>query len=487
MSLDSVKLTTESTQIAEHAHAAVSAWIEEETCTSEFKDKRLTKRFKTVLKQLSSANAESIPWACQDWANAKAAYRFFDNERVNDADILAGHFRSTRERFAGTSATVLVLHDTTEFSYQRENIGLLHKPKFGPSARWRKDNPLCGLSMHSSLAVTTGGLPLGLAAVKFWTRKQFKGANALKRKINPTRMPIGQKESIRWLENLHQSHTLLGEGGRCVHIGDRESDIYELFCAAQEAGTHFLVRTCVDRLAMKGESTVSEEMETVPVKGLHRIEVRDDKDNVSVATLELKYKRIKVCPPIGKQNQYPALCLTVIHASERDAPADREPIEWKLLTDLPVSSREQAIEKLKWYALRWKIEVFHKILKSGCKVEASGLRTAERLINLIATCCILAWRIFWMTMIKREQPASTPTVALTQLEIDVLDRLAPDKTGLASTGRTLSDYMTKIAKLGGYLARANDPAPGNTIMWRGLAHLTDITLGFALNGKFVGN
>ena len=104
--------------------------------------------------------------------------------------------------------------------------------------------------MHSSFAVTTKGLPLGLAAIKFWTRKKFKGTNALKKHINPTRMPIEKKESYRWLENLKQSTELLNEPDRCVHIGDRESDIYELFSTAKNAGTHFLVRICVDRLAV---------------------------------------------------------------------------------------------------------------------------------------------------------------------------------------------------------------------------------------------
>ena len=105
-------------------------WVDQEVLASEFKDKRLGKRFKTVLRQLSEAIAESIPWACQDWASTKAAYRFFDNERVSDDEILSGHFRSTRERFAVTQTKILVLHDTTQLSYRRQNIGLLHKPKY---------------------------------------------------------------------------------------------------------------------------------------------------------------------------------------------------------------------------------------------------------------------------------------------------------------------------------------------------------------------
>ena len=137
--------------------------------------------------------------------------------------------------------------------------------------------------MHTSLAVTTEGLPLGLSAVKFWTRQKFKGTAALKRKVNPTRVPIEQKESIRWLENLRQSMALLGAPARCVHIGDRESDIYELFCTAQELGTHFLVRTCVDRLAGDGQHTIADEMDEVRVQGVHRVEVRDGKGRVETA------------------------------------------------------------------------------------------------------------------------------------------------------------------------------------------------------------
>jgi hypothetical protein len=138
--------------------------------------------------------------------------------------------------------------------------------------------------MHSSLAVTTEGLPLGLTAVKFWTRKKFKGTAALKKKINPTRVPIEKKESIRWLENLKQSTELLNDPGRCVHIGDRESDICELFCAAQQIGTHFLVRTCVDRSAGNGDHTIADEMDEVAVKGLHRVEVRDSNGDASPTT-----------------------------------------------------------------------------------------------------------------------------------------------------------------------------------------------------------
>lgn len=158
-----------------------------------------------------------------------------------------------------------------------------------------------------------------------------------------------------------------------------------------------------------------------------------------------------------------------------------------MLTDLPVQSRKDAIEKLEWYALRWKIEVFHKILKSGCKAEESRLRTAERLANLISVFCILSWRVFWMTMLNRSAPTAPPNVALTETEIELLNHLVKDKGQAASRRKTLSHYLIKIARLGGYLARANDPPPGNMVMWRGLSRLTDIGLGAVIGVKIVGN
>jgi hypothetical protein len=466
-----------------------TAWFDRELAGCHFADERLKKRFRKLVAQMGSAMGQSIPMVCQDWTNTKAAYRFFSNDRVSETDILAGHFQSTRERTVAADGPILVLHDTTEFSYQREDteaIGITKSINSGWDKAGRlRSHTVCGILMHSSLAVTTEGLPLGLAAIKFWTRKKFKGTNALKKKINPTRVPIEKKESVRWLENVQRSTELLGDPGRCVHIGDRESDIYELFCAAREIETHFVIRTCVDRLAGDGDHTIADEMEEVAVKGLHRIEVRDSKGDPDEAVLEIRYRKIRVLPPIGKQNRYPPLTLTVIHAEERRTPKNRKKIEWKLITDLPITSRADAIQKLEWYATRWKIEVFHKILKSGCKAEESKLRTAQRLTNLVAVFCILSWRIFWLTMLNRSAPDAQPSLALTEAESAVLDRLVNDKS--PARRKTLSHYLTKIARLGGYLARTNDPPPGNTVMWRGMSRLTDIMLGAMVGTEIVGN
>jgi len=233
--------------------------------------------------------------------------------------------------------------------------------------------------------------------------------------------------------------------------------------------------------------TISDEMDAAAIKGLHRVEVGDGKGDVSEAVLEIKYQRIHVLPPIGKQKRYPTLNLTVIHAHERGASKGRKPIDWKLITDLPVGSNKDAIERLNWYAMRWKIEVFHKVLKSGCKAEDSKLRTAHRLANLISVFCILSWRVFWMTMLNRATQDAPPKLALTDMEITLLDHLVKDTAKTPIRARTLPHYLTKIARLGGYLARASDPPPGNMVMWKGLSRLIDIELGATIGARFVGN
>jgi Transposase DNA-binding len=467
-------------------------WVDREIDESAFKDARLGKRFRELLIRMGGGIGESIPLACQDWANTKAAYRFFSNKRVREGDIMSGHFDATRARFEATRGTVLLLQDTTEFTYQRarpELVGFTKDINSGKDKRGRfRHHTLCGILMHSSLAVTTDGLPLGLTAVKFWTRKKFKGTAALKRKVNPTRVPIEKKESVRWLDNLRQSIGLLGKPTRCIHVGDRESDIFELYCLTRELGTHFIVRMQTDRLAGDGDHTISEEMDEVAIKGLHRVEVRNENGDPISVTLEIRTKRIHVLPPIGKQNRYPALDLTVIHATERGAPKGRKPIEWKLMTDLPARSRSEAVEKIDWYAMRWKIEVFHKILKSGCRAEDSRLRTADRLANLLAVFCILSWRVFWLTMLNRTSPNAPPEMALASIEIGLLDRLVAGAGNRRCRSGTLSFYLIKIARLGGYLARSSDPPPGNTVIWRGLSRLTDIEMGLELGlARNVGN
>lgn len=466
--------------------------MEDETAACDLGDGRLNRRLGAMLSAMGERPGKSLPTAFQDWANTKAAYRFFANENISEDKILAGHFAASALRVKAVDGAILILQDTTEFSFQRatpEKIGFTktstgHKTKEGR----HHQHTICGLLMHASLAVTPDGLPLGLTAVKVWSRDKFKGTAALKRKINPTRVPIDRKESIRWLDNLRRSTELIGEPERCVHIGDRESDIYELFCLAQDLGTNFLVRSCVDRLAEDGGTTIAQMMKNILPSGAHRIRFRDASGKDQEALLAVKFATMVVRPPVGKQKRYAHQQLQIIHAEERDAPADRAPLFWKLITNLPVATHEDAVHKLGWYARRWSIEIFFKTLKTGCRVEEVRLTTADRLANCIALCCVVAWRIHWLTMLRRGDPDAAPGAVFTEAEIEFLDRSAPNPG--PDLTRNLDFYMVRVARLGGYLARRHDPPPGATVMWRGFSRLVDLIEGYTVgkgNRPSVGN
>ena len=313
--------------------------------------------------------------------------------------MLAGHFTATAMRCATSEGPILILQDTTEFIYSRarpDKIGFIKTVNAGPYKACQPNAvTLCGMLMHSNLAVTLTGTPLGLTAAKFWTRTKFKGTWTLKRHVNPTRVPIETKESYRWLENLRQSMALIGAPERCVHVADRESDIYELFCLAQDLDTRFLVRVQTNRLAavpanaklQLGAHRVFAQLATAPWAGCHCVTVGQGE----TARLHVKFSAIETLPPIGKQKRYRPQLLTYIHALEIDPPAERPPIDWKLVTNLPVGDLAAAVEKLEWYALRWKIEVFHKVMKSGWRAEEARLETAERLAKFLALIAVVSW------------------------------------------------------------------------------------------------
>jgi hypothetical protein len=469
------------------------SWVEEEMGGCQFSDKRLGKRATIMIKDISAKIGESIPIASQDWASTQAAYRFVGNESVSPEDILGGHFLATRQRIAATSGPVLILHDTTEFvsGSKSPDMGFLQHSVIGRTSKGGSSEiAVRGVAMHSSLALTPEGLPLGLTAAKLWTREKSEESDSSKKKKKweLALVPIEEKESFRWLENLTEVTELLGATESCVHIGDRESDIFEFFVIAEELKTHFLLRSNSDRVTSEDGKAISLVMEDEPVRGEHQIELTDRHGKKHQTILELKFRQIEVPPPSGKKRQYSPIAMTVIHAIERGEPEGRERIEWKLLTNLPAKTLSQAVEKLNWYAMRWKIEVFHKILKSGCKAEDSKLRTSERLTNFVALCCIVAWRVFWLTMLRRTAPEAPACVALTETEIKILDvAVKPLPRETQSTSKTVSDCILKLARLGGYLARAGDPPPGNLVIWRGLSRLNDLHLGYLLGRKDVCN
>ena len=342
----------------------MGSWVDNETAGCDLGDARLNRRLGVMLAALGARPGKSLPTAFQDWANTKAAYRLFANENVSEDKILAGHFAASALRVQAMDGPILVLQDTTEFSFKRAEPGKIGFTKTSCGRKTKEgrhhQHTIRGMLMHASLAVTPDGLPLGLTAAKFWSREKFKGTKALARKVNPTRVPIEQKESMRWLDNLRLSTKLIGAPEQCVHVGDRESDITELYCLAQQLGTNFLVRSCVDRLAQDGETTIAQVMAAIEPSGTHLVRFRDAAVQPQEARLSVKFASMTVRLPIGKQKRYEHQQLRIIHAAEIDPPDHRAPLLWKLITNLGVTSFAEAAHKLEWYTRRWSIETFSR-------------------------------------------------------------------------------------------------------------------------------
>ena len=456
-------------------------WLDKELSSCVFKDKRLGDRFKLLVQSLHGNHGKSIPQIFQEWGATKAVYRFLSNDRIEEHEILEGHFNQTQERIENCSGPILILHDTTEFSYNRkkpEEIGYTRK-----NNKLRSYDQLiptkykvCGILMHASLAITPEGIPLGLTSTRFWSRHVFKNTTQMKRYINPTRVPINEKESIKWIKNLEESNEKTRtDPSQIIHVGDRESDIYEYFSSCSDLGSYFLVRACVNRLA--NETTIVEELGREKKLYNHKISFQNAKGKKINAKLKIKVKTLKLHPPVDKKSNYSDLQVTVISAVETDNPIDREKIKWTLLTNLPVTNKKQAILALEWYKQRWRIEEYFKILKSGLRIEESKLRTADRLTKLISISCILAWRIQWLTMLNRSSNTLNPRLVFSSEEIKVM------RLYFNSRPKYLHECTILLARLGGYLNRKNDPPPGNKIIWRGFNKLFELQQGFTLAQK----
>ena len=482
-------MKSRSSAVVNALHSAIStAWVDSELSAGQFADARHGARLNSLVHSMAESIGRSIPLACEDWANTKAAYRLFSNERISDKEILSGHLAATSGRVSAGDGPVLVLHDTTEFTFKRGDTQAVgwpsdHKNGAGKGRVAVRRHTEHSVFMHAGLVVTPRGLPLGLAAVRLWTRPEKSLRKSLSARELQAR-PAEQKESYRWLENLRESTQRLGPGN-CIHVGDREADMLALFNAAQDLDTHFLVRITGKRATDEQGASVDSVMKKVPVAGTRHVTFKDVKGTTHTAELQVRFCRMTLVRSKHKRKDCPPVEATIIYASEKAKPEGRARLDWKLVTNLDVSSLADATEKLDWYAMRWKIEIFHKILKSGCNVEESKLQTTHRLTNLIAVSCIVAWRVFWMTMINRSQKSVPAHLVLTELEMRILDRRVKDRKPPGC--KDLAYYINKIARLGGYLDRANDPPPGNVVMWRGLSKLADIVIGAEIGTGLVGN
>jgi hypothetical protein len=380
--------------------------------------------------------------------------------------LLAPHYQATRPRLA-REPIVLAVQDTTSLDYTTqptlEGLGPIGSHRAGP----------VGLLVHSTLAVTPAGLPLGLLAVQGWARDPATFGKRHRRAA----LPLAQKESAKWLRSFQAAARVQAQvpGTTVVSVGDREADLYELFVAAQApAGPQLLVRATRERRLADGQGPLWAHVAAQRPAGVHRVRLpRRPGQRARVAELEVRYAAVTLRPPKRKRT-LPPVAVWAIHAREVAPPAGVEPVQWLLLTTLEVASLAQATEKLDWYTQRWTIEVFHRTLKSGCRIEDRQLGSAARLENCLALDLVVAWRIVYLTMLGRETPAVPCTVAFDDAEWQALYGFVHRTPRVPAQPPTLREAVRLVAGLGGFLGRKGDGDPGTQTLWLGLQRLADI-------------
>jgi hypothetical protein len=449
------------------------SWAEEEFAQVSMNDERLNHRCQRLADALGQQPTAPINQACEDWADSKAAYRFMDNPDVSPDGILAPHNQRTVERMEGHKV-VLAVQDTTffNFTHHPETQGLGEIGAKGQNQR--------GFGLHSTLAVTPDGQPLGLLTQAFLERPIGKPAHTPQ---EMQKLPIEAKESYRWLEAFETTIQLAPEGVQVVTVCDREADIYEMFALAEERQAPLLVRADDNRCLQADEAKhLWPKVERQPLQGEIGVQITGNaKRKERQATVSIRFCTVKLRPPWRpEQKKLPVVTLQAILVREEHPPenlaqlGDHEPIEWMLLTNTPVNSFDDAVQVVAWYCCRWQIEVFHKIIKSGCRVEDCLLQTAQRLQNYITLMCIVAWRLHWLTYINRTEPDLPCTHLLTTVEWQALYMRIHKTTKFPKTLPTVRQAVRWIAQLGGFLGRKSDGEPGITAIWRGWQRLQDL-------------
>jgi hypothetical protein len=459
-------------------------WASEEFAQVELKDGRLNWRCQELASTLAQQPDMPINQACEDWADTKAAYRFFDNKKVTPERILAPHQCRTVSRMS-QHPLVLAVQDTTFFNYTHHP----HTKELGMIGNKKQKQQ--GFGMHSTLAVTPTGMPLGLLTQAFFTRP---GDEPSHQPNDLHKLPIEEKESYRWLEAFEQTIALIPDGVDVVSVCDREADIYEMFTLAQEKEAHLLVRASADRALVDKEARrLWPKVERQAIVGHLTVHITPNQKRAArTARVSLRFTQVQLKPPWRpKQKKLPIVILNAILVREDNPPAGvAEPIEWLLLTNTPVVTFEDALQVVQWYCTRWQIEVYHKVIKSGCKVEDCRLKTAGRLQNYIALMNVVAWRLMWLTYINRAEPDLPCTAILTTSEWESLYMRIHKTTQLPQSVPTVRQAVRWIAQLGGFLGRKGDGEPGVVVIWRGWQRLQDIAATWYLvkeQTQLVGN
>lgn len=449
-------------------------WINEEFKNVDLGDRRLNDRIKIMAEQRMKNPGGTIPECSCGKKGMKAMYRFFDNPYFEHNDITKSHKESTVERIR-KEKVVLAIQDTTSIDYssltKTEGLGVLEKT----NSR--------GVILHTTLAVSEDKKALGLIEQKIWSRKTKEERGE---KRHDRHIPIEEKESYKWIESLKKTNEIQKQNShvKIVNVGDREVDIYEYFETAIELNQNVVARVHYNREIEESTSRMIPYVAQQEISGTIILDIpKDSRREARVAQIEVRYAQVTLKPPRKQDgSKLKEIVVNIIIAQEKgNSKVDQ--INWIILTNMSVNSFLEACEKIKWYSIRWQIEVFHKILKSGCKIEEKRFGKVENIMKYIVLDSIIAWRILNLTISDRGNDAISCSEIFSDEEWQAMycyenkTREVPDKPP------TLNQMRLSVAKLGGFLGRNGDGLPGIIVMWRGFKKLSDIVESWKAFGK----
>lgn len=472
------------------------AWAQQEFGSVKLGDQRLNRRVVKVAAAMAADPGGSIPKQQRIWADIKGTYRLLDHDQATFESLSQAHWQQTRQR-CGEYSLVLLIQDTTYLDYSDHpataGLGWYGRSKAQPRGGQ-------GLLMHGVLAVAPAGdgmgQVLGLAHNKLWART---GDSKRRKRRSAADRTSEDRESLRWRDAV----TEVGgapPGVKYLHVGDREGDFWPLYEQTRQlSGVEFLIRIYHDRNVLEGHETPqtlsSKGRKGTSLKKLLRAQAAQGQKLLWIppkqgragrwVTLNVSAVAVTVySPQLSRTGR--ALRCWAVRVWEENAPAGVEPVEWMLLTSMPVNSVEDALQMAEYYGLRWLIEEYHKCLKSGCKVEERQLESADRLAPLIGMLSVVAVRLLQMKNDARLNPDKLAQECVPVELVQTLGLL------LKVDPRTLTvrRFVHEVAKRGGFLGRKRDGEPGYLTLWRGWQELMHIHLGYQLARqieKDVGN
>lgn len=473
----------------------LAPWVIDEMKTADLKDERLNKRFGEVLSQLAARPTASIPAACGGRAEMEGAYRLFENPKTTFHNILQPHIDATRQRMAA-QPVVLLVQDTSEVDVTRPEQQVAGAgPLDGDSRR--------GALLHLLHAFTPDGTPLGTVRGTAWVRAEETVCASLSR-AERAAIPIEEKESYRWVVTLRQARE---EAQHCpatqfVSVADSEADVYEVLVeATTEPPTGgWIVRACQDRALLcedgekTGEKHLRDHVLEQPVLFQKTISVRGRKAKVGCETrgrrqprksreaeVAVRVARVTLRPPWRPDRKLPPVTVNVVLVSEIDPPPDDEPVQWLLITNLPVDNVEQVRQVIQDYCVRWMIEVFFRVLKSGCRVEERQFEYIDRLLTCLAVYLIVAWRTLYVCRLGRSCPEVSCEVVFEPAEWKSVWKVVRRQDPPAQPP-TLGAFIRLVAQLGGYINRKRTDPPGPQTIWIGLQRMHDFATCWQLFG-----